>query len=280
MLRDDAFQATRWRARLVLAFERRDARTVLASRRHDGPLVVQKALYPEGESICHAIVVHPPAGIVGGDELVIDVAAGKGASALLTTPGAGKWYRSAGAWASQRVTIDAFESSRVEWLPQETIVYDGARADIAWEARVSGDARLIAWDIVCLGRTGSGERFDAGRLRTGARLVRDGRLAWTERGSIEPGGALASSPAGLDGHSVFGTMIVAAPAIEDEWLALARSRKPKEGEGAATRLPGVLIARYRGDSGEAAREHFSAIWGGLREPVLSHAPAEPRIWRT
>ena len=280
MPRDDAFQAARWRARLVLAFERRDARTVLASRRHDGPLVVQKPLYPEGESICHAIVVHPPAGIVGGDELVIDVAAGKGAAVLLTTPGAGKWYRSAGAWASQRVSIDAQDGSTVEWLPQETIVYDGARADIGWEGRIGPEARLIAWDIVCLGRTGSGERFDEGRLRTGARLVRDGKLAWTERGAIEPGGALATSSAGLGGHSVFGTMIVAAPVIEDEWLAAARTHRAREGEGAATRMPHVLVARYRGDSTEAAREHFGAIWRELRAPVMSHAPAEPRIWRT
>lgn len=280
MPRDDAFQAARWRARLVLAFERRDARTVLATRRHDGPLVVQKALYPEGESVCHAIVLHPPAGIVGGDELVIEMAAGKGAAALATTPGAGKWYRSAGAWASQRVSIDAHDGSTVEWLPQETIVFDGARADIGWEARIGAEARLIAWDIVCLGRTGSGERFDEGRLRTSARLVRDGKLAWTERGTIEPGSTLAASPAGLDGHSVFGTMIVAAPMIEDEWLAAARTHQAREGEGAVTRMPHVLIARYRGDSSEAAREHFGAIWRELREPVMSRAPAEPRIWRT
>jgi len=280
MPRDEAFQAARWRASLALAFERRDERTVLATRRHDGPLVVQKPLYPEGESICHAIVVHPPAGIVGGDELVIDVAAGRRACALVTTPGAGKWYRSAGAWATQRVVIDANDASTVEWLPQETIVYDGARADIGWEARLSGDARLIAWDIVCLGRTGSGERFEQGRLRSSARLSRDGRLAWTERGNIEPGSVVAASPAGLLGHPVFGTMIVAATAIEDEWVVAARSHKAREGEGAATRLGNVLVARYRGDSGEAAREHFGAIWRELREPVLSRAPSEPRIWRT
>jgi urease accessory protein len=280
MPRDDAFQAARWRASLALAFERRDARTVLAARRHDGPLVVQKPLYPEGESVCHAIVVHPPAGIVGGDELVIDLEAGRGAAALVTTPGAGKWYRSAGAWATQRVTIEAREASTFEWLPQETIVYDGARADIGWEARLEGDARLIAWDIVCLGRTGSGERFKDGRIRTASRLVRDGKLAWTERGHVEPGGAIAASPAGLDGHPVFGTMIVAAPSIDDEWLAIARSHRAREGEGAATRLPQVLLARYRGDSSEAAREHFGAIWRELREPVMSRAPAEPRIWRT
>lgn len=279
MPRDDAI-AARWRARLALEFERRDARTVLASRRHDGPLVVQKALYPEGDEVCHAIVVHPPAGVAGGDELVIDVAARERANVLLTTPGAGKWYRSGGAWASQRVTLEGAHGSRLEWLPQETIVYDGARADIGWEARLAADATLIAWDIVCLGRTGSGERFDNGRLRVTTRLSRDGRLAWAERGRIEPGGPLAASPAGLAGCSVFGTMVVSAPAIDDEWLALARAKQPREGEAAATRLPGVLLARYRGASSEAAREHFSSLWRDLREPVTGRAAVEPRIWRT
>src|SRR5215210_9442834 len=115
-----------WRASLALDYERRGAKTVLARRSHDGPLVVQKALYPEGEAVCHGIVVHPPAGIAGGDELDIDIRAGANAHALLTTPGAGKWYRSAGPWARMRVGVEVGEGACVEWLPQETIVFDGA----------------------------------------------------------------------------------------------------------------------------------------------------------
>ena len=279
MPRDDVPHLARWPARLALGFERRGARTVLATRSHDGPLVVQKPLYPEGESVCHAIVVHPPAGIAGGDQLVIDVAASQGARAFLTTPGAGKWYRSTGPRATQRVAIVA-DAANVEWLPQETILYDGAHADISIDVRLGGGATLVAWDIVCLGRAGSGERFGNGRLRNRARIVRDGRLAWIERGAVVPGGAVAESPAGLDGRTVFGAMVVAAPAIEDQWLAYARAQVPRSGEAAATRLPGVLLARYRGDSSEAAREHFGAIWQGLREPMLGRAPVEPRIWRT
>ncbi len=277
---DDLLPAARWRARLALAFERRGARSVLASREHDGPLVVQKALHPEGDAVCHAIVVHPPAGIAGGDELVIDIAAREGANALLTTPGAAKWYRSAGPWAKSRVAIAAEGGAAVEWLPQETIVYDGALADIGWQARIAASARLIAWDIVCLGRTGAGERFEKGRVRLESRLYREGRLAWLERGCIEPGSPLTDSAAGLSGMSVAGTMIAAAPEIEDDWLAQCREVAPAEGVGAVTRLPGVLVARYRGDSGEAARGYFTALWKRLRGPMMGLEPAEPRIWRT
>ena len=136
---DSLPQEARWRASLALGFERRGGRTVLADRRHDGPLVVQKAMHPEGPEVCHAIVVHPPAGIVGGDELLIDVAVREGAHALLTTPGAGKWYRTSGPWASQHVRIDVAAGGIAEWLPQETIVYDGARARITWEAQLAAD---------------------------------------------------------------------------------------------------------------------------------------------
>jgi urease accessory protein len=280
MPRDAAPEAARWHASLALAFERRGDRTVLASRRHDGPLVVQKPLYPEGEATCHGIVVHPPAGIAGGDDLVLDVAAGEGAGVLLTTPGAAKWYRSSGAWARQRVTIEARSSSRVEWLPQDTIVYDGALADIAWEARLEGDARLVGWDVVCLGRTGSGERFGRGRCRLHTRLWRDGKLAWMERGIIGPESLLAASAAGLGGCTVFGTMVVSAGAIDDGWVDACRQLTPRSGEAAVTRLPGVLLARYRGDSSEAARAHFVALWKRLRAPVLGREAIEPRIWRT
>ena len=280
MPRDLDPPVTSWRAHLALDFERRAGRTVLASRRHDGPLVVQKPLYPEGDGVCHAIVVHPPAGIAGGDELAIDVRAAEGSHVLLTVPGAGKWYRSAGPRARQAVAIEARSRAIVEWLPQETIVYDGALADIRWEARLAGDARLIAWDVYCFGRTGSGERFANGRCTLETRLWRDGKLAWLERGRIEPGAPVADSPAGLDGAPVMGTMIVAAPRIEDAWLAEARAVAPRRGEGACTRLPGLLVARYRGNSTEAAREFFGALWSRLREPVLGRAAVAPRIWRT
>src|SRR5262245_45979258 len=142
--------AQAWQAELRLGFTSEGGRTVLRERRSEGPLVVQKPLYPEGETICHAIVVHPPGGIAGGDRLSLHARCDKDAQALLTTPGAGKWYRSAGPWAEQQLAFDVAGS--VEWLPRETIVFDGALASFQTNVSLDGNASFIGWEIVCLGR--------------------------------------------------------------------------------------------------------------------------------
>ncbi|HZZ91616.1 MAG TPA: urease accessory protein UreD [Usitatibacter sp.] len=275
-----AAPAAGWRARLELGFERRAGRTVLAHRRHDGPLAVQKVLHPEDPSVCHAIVLHPPGGIAGGDDLHIELRANDGAHVLATTPGATKWYRSPGSGAFQRVVLDVAAGASLEWLPQESIVFDGALADASLELRLAPGARAIAWDITCLGRRASGEAFTRGRFRTHARLSHDGRLAWRERGEIDPADGWLRAAAGLGDAHVVGTMMVAAREIPDAWMTVARAIVPGTGDAACTRLPGVLLARYRGASGEAARACFTSLWSALREPVLGRVAVEPRIWRT
>jgi urease accessory protein len=260
--------AASWKAELSLGFERIDGRTVLARKRHDGPLVVQRALYPEGDDVCHAIVVHPPAGIAGGDELSLLVHSGSSACAQLTTPGAGKWYRSAGPRAAQKLSFDV--DGALEWLPQETIFFDGALAELSTEVRLSGDACYVGWEILCFGRSGSGERFSRGTVSLSSRISKDGKLVWLERGRIDGGGKLMQSDAGLGGRTVCGTLVAAGP-------NLAATRI----DGlAVTRLPDVLVARYLGDSSEEAKQLFSRLWAGLRPGLLGRAAHEPRIWRT
>jgi urease accessory protein len=269
-----------WRASLSLGFERRDARTVLAHRRHEGPLVVQKALHPEGEGICHAIVLHPPSGLVGGDELRLDVTVGEGASALLTTPGAAKWYRSTGRASSQSVRLAIGADACLEWLPQENILFDGALARCRWSAELAPGARLIAWDLYCLGRTASGERFETGECRLEASLRREGRLDWIERACLRPGSAALRSPAGLAGWPVFGTLLVAAPAIPAAWSAAAREIPAPDGGAGVTALPNVLLVRCRAGSAETAHRYFTAVWKRLRLDVMGREPVAPRIWST
>ena len=262
--------ASSWRAQLALEFERDGNKTVLTRRDSDGPLVVQKPLYPEGEAVCHAIVVHPPGGIAGGDELLLDVKSA--GHALLTTPGATKWYRSAGPWAKQKLVFEV--DGMLEWLPRETIVFDGALAQLECEIRLGSAARYIGWEIVCLGRTGSGERFSRGKLRIDTRIVREEKLLWLERGEIEGGGPLMRSAVGLDGRSVFGTVIAAAPAFEPSLVNQCRKI------AATTVLPGLLIARYLGDSTEKAFRQFTDLWGLLRPALTGREAQQPRIWRT
>ena len=267
-----------WRARLALEFSFADRKTTLSGKTHDGPLVVQKPLYPEGSGICHAIVVHPPGGIAGGDELALQARTGEGASALLTTPGATKWYRSAGAWARQRVSLEV--KGTLEWLPQETIVFDGALGDSGCEVDLAAGAGIIGWDIVCLGRTGSGERFARGTFRTSMQLRRDGRTLWIERARIDGGGRLLESPAGLAGKPVYGTLFASFPDLDQGFLNPMRAEKPVSGDGAVTLLPGILLARYLGDSTEAARRYFIALWRILRPALDGREAIEPRIWST
>jgi len=267
-----------WRAELALGYERHGERTVLALRRHDGPLVVQKALYPEGEGVCHTIVVHPPGGIAGGDDLAIDVSIGDGAAALLTTPGAAKWYRSAGPWALQRLVFEV--QGALEWLPQETIVYKGALARMQTDIKLAGNARYLGWDILCLGRTGSGERYAAGETALATRVWREGKLVWNERGRIDGGGALLGSAVGLGEKPVCGTLLAASPEISDKLLAACREPAPASGDAAVTRMPGLLVARYLGDSTEAAKRYFTRLWHSLRPALLGRDAIEPRIWRT
>ena len=267
-----------WKASLSLEFSFEDQKTKLTRKIHDGPLVVQKPLYPEGGEVCHAIVVHPPGGIAGGDELVLNVSSNQDASALLTTPGAAKWYRSGGPWASQQLNFKV--DGALEWLPQETIVFDGALARTSCEVDLAEEAGLIGWDIVCLGRTGSGERFRRGSYRASIRLRREGRLLWLERARIDGGGSLLDSPAGLGSSPVFGTLFVSFPSMGKAMLEDLRSQEPVSGRGAVTMLPGVLLARYLGDSGEAARRYFTALWRILRPRLAGREAIEPRIWQT
>ena len=269
-----------WRAELRLAYQRRGARTVLAERAHRGPLVVQRPLYPEGETVCHTILVHPPAGIAGGDRLALTLEIRAHAHVLLTTPGAGKWYRSAGARGELVQRIRVAEGGVCEFLPQESIVFDGALGTLATEVELAGSAVFIGAEMLCLGRTGAGERFTRGGLALRTRISRDGRPLWLERGVLEGGSALLEAAVGLDGAPVSATLLVAAPACDAGLLEAWRAIEPVAGRGAVTLLPGLLVARWLGPACEPGRAWLARLWGAARPAVAGRAMQVPRIWNT
>jgi len=271
-----------WPASLDLRFERRDEGTILAGNRHAGPLRVQKALHPEGNAVCHAIVLHPPSGIVGGDHLRIAASVGAGAHALLTTPGAGKWYRSAGPQSSQTLDFTVGPGAALEWLPQESIVFDGALAWMDTRVQLAADAVFIGWEVICLGRRAAGETFAKGELRLATQIERAGRKLWLERGILAGGSPLLSSPAGLAGRSVCTTLLASGGVVTPELLAACRAAPTPEPQALCgiTALPDLLVARYLGDSSEAARTWLEQLRHLLRPALAGCVAQTPRIWST
>jgi urease accessory protein len=228
-----------WHASLRLRFADDAGTTRLTERSHRGPLRVQKALYPEGPRTCHVIVVHPPGGIVGGDRLELDLQLDAGTHVLATSPGATKWYRANGRVASQAVRLQAGAGAGLEWLPQETIFYDGADVALEHEVDLAVDARYIGAEVLCFGRTASGERFATGRIRQRTRIRVDGRTVWWEQGALLA--ASCGSPLALAGHTVCATLLAVGPPLPPTVLAVLREQDPQL---ALSQVKSVLVARW------------------------------------
>ncbi len=266
-----------WYASLSLGFRKTPGRTVLAERRHQGPLAVQRAFYPEGD-LCHVYLLHPPGGVAGGDQLHIRARVDTGASALVTTPGAAKFYRSIGPTAIQQQRLNV-DGGSLEWLPQENILFPGADAELSTRVDLSADASFIGWEINCLGRPVIGERFESGRARFSFSLLRDGLPLLHERLTVDSDEALYGA-AGLRGQPVVASLYATT---DDERLSeelrdlIPEENRPQLG---ITQMDGLLIARYLGDSTETARRLYIEIWQALRPAILNRAPCAPRIWNT
>ena len=269
-----------WRAELRLDFACRDGRTVLVSREHRGPLVVQRPLYEEGPQVCQVVIVHPPGGIAGGDRLGLRASVGEHGHAVFTSPGAAKWYRSAGPRATQDVCVRVAPGAVVEWMPQETILFDGARAELRSRVELTGNALFIGWEVVCFGRTASGERFQTGHLMQASEVLHEGCALLGEYAQVEGGSRLLGSRAGLAGHPVSATMVLAGREAGRDLLARLRAVATPEGSLAGvSALPGVTVARFLGRSAQAARTYFTALWKLARPALTGREAMPPRIWR-
>jgi urease accessory protein len=281
--------STGWQACLTLGFQRQGSRTtILGSCTHRGPLQVQRPFYPEGEAVCHVAILHPPGGVVGGDELRLYAALDAHSHALITTPAAGKFYRSAGPTAYQIQRLTVATGAALEWLPQENIVYAGAKIHAITHVELQGNARFIGWEILCLGRPAAGEIFTTGECRQNFELWRDGEPLYLEHGRYNGGAPALAARWGLQGQPVSATLLCAGSppdavsAIRTGWEELlARSPPTSEGERAtASQLDGVLICRYLGPSAARARRLFTLAWGVLRPAILNRRPCPSRFWNT
>ncbi|QYG07042.1 urease accessory protein UreD [Janthinobacterium sp. PAMC25594] len=270
-----------WQAHLRLGFALHDGVSRLVERTHRGPLRVQKPLYPEGDAVCHAIIIHPPGGVVGGDQLAVDATVGAGAHALLTSPGAAKWYRANGHVSGQHIVLRAGSGAAIEWLPQESIFFDQACVRLRHEVELAPDAGYIGCDIVCLGRSASGEIFNTGSISQQVRIRRGGKLLWWEQGVLAAGGALMASPLGLGGHTVCATLIAVGTPVSPSVLAAVRGIAVPAGAAfGATHMKALVVVRLLCGDSEAARRIMLAAWLLLRPAMLGRDAVVPRIWNT
>lgn len=271
-------QNTGWQAELSLSLEPRPGKTVVAQRRQRGPLAIQRPFYPEGD-LCHLYLLHPPGGVVGGDQLQIEANVMKNAAALVTTPGATKFYRSNGLLARQTQILRVAKNATLEWVPQENIFFPGAHCQLATEIHLEANAGFMGWEVQCLGRPANDERFNPGFGDFRLRLQRDNRPILIERftvGAENPLEALS----GLRGNPVLGTMIATGvDKVLLESLQTQFSSLPKAETG-FTLLEDILVCRYLGHSTEQARKLFAAVWEKTRPHCIQRQACTPRIWLT
>ena len=261
-----------------IAFKGVGGATVLADLYHRAPLRVLFPTPPPGD-VPLAALVTTSGGIGGGDRLQVDVAAGTGSRAMVAAQAAEKIYRSVGPDARTRVALAAARNAWLEWLPQETIFFDGCRLRRRTSIDAAPGARVLAGEILVFGRRASGERLTTGLVHDGWEVREDGRLVWSDAFRLH--GDLAHTiahPAGLNGATAYA---MAAYVGEDSAERLGTARdllRASAVRAAATCVAGVLIVRWLGPNPAAVRRAFGTFWAEFRERAAGLPPALPRLW--
>lgn len=276
-----------WQGRLELEFVAREGRTQLGRSFVQAPMKVQRPFFPEGDRVCHVVTLHTAGGVVGGDRLSTQVHLAQNAHALSTTATAGKIYRSNGSTAEQTTHLRIAAGGCLEWLPQETIVFDGADYRQRLRVDLEGDALWLGWEITRLGRTARGERFSSGHWRSHTEVWQDGRLLWVDPQLILGGSGSLTSPHGLNDCPVAASFAILGQPVAQlptDLLAQTRQLNPAPApanptlQHAATRLQSGLLYRYRGQSTLEARRWFIQVWHLLRPALVKRSGYLPRVW--
>ncbi len=270
-----------WLAQLAMRFTRRGEETMLVDRRHFGPLRVQRPFYPESRRICHVYLLHPPGGMVAGDQLEVDIQVDPNAWGLVTTPGAGKFYRNDGrqpACQTQRLFIAP--GGVLEWLPQENILFNGVHVEMLTRVELQEGAQFIGWDITCLGRPASGEDMIQCRVRQRFELWRGTTPLWLERNRYSDHCPVLNADWGLRGHRVVATLVCTNRdhSLVDELRRNVCVTNPSF--FAVTQLDEVLVCRYLGNQAQEARNCLGQAWQRIRQFLLGMKAVPPRIWKT
>lgn len=274
-----------WHASLQLDYVCDDGRSN-AHYRHDGPLRILKSLYPEGNTICHNVLVHPPGGLVGGDTLDIAINVKAGAHGLVTTPGATRFYRSNGETARQLLQARIDDGARLEWLPLEALAYNQCSAENRAVFELAPSAELMGWDITALGLPAADQPFTEGSFTQHIEVPG----IWLEQGRIAADDELLmNSPQGLAGQRCIATLFfVSGRPIErmrretalDTVRELIDAHALRLCAGATSPHPQVLVVRVLAPLVEPALDLLKTLRAVWRRALWQLDARPPRVWAT
>lgn len=277
--------AAGWQGVARLSYAVEGGRCIPTQTYTRAPLRVQRSLYPEGEALCHSVLVHTAGGLVGGDSLEIEIQAEPNSQVLITTAAASKLYGGAADLPStQQITLTLAPQTCLEWMPQETIVFNQAHHQQTLRVNLAPSATWAGWEITRFGRSARGETFKAGQWRSHLEVWQGNQSLWQplwlDRQHLSGGSAALHSPNGLGGHPVVGSFAIVGYRPGPEQIDVLRQLWPRAQPGAigVTRLQSGVLCRYRGPSSQAARRWFMAAWQHLRPHYLGREAAASRVW--
>jgi urease accessory protein len=271
-----------WHGNLDLAYSNDRGQTHLIHTSVKAPLKVQRPFYPEGKAVCHSIILHTAGGIVGGDRNSLSIALQENAQALITTAAAAKVYRSKGKVAKQTTQIEIAPGGCLEWLPQETIIFNGAIYQQELRVELAPGASWLGWEITRFGRSARGEKYLEGEWRSHTEIWQQGKPLLIDRQWLPASEMLANSPVGLFGCAIAASLIwLGKPVSKDILERIQTLWEPKcdrsEAGVTLTQAQG-LLCRYRGSSTAEVKNWFTKIWQLLRLSLLERPAIEPRVW--
>ncbi len=275
--RHPALHTSNWRGHIDLRFEQQGDQTILKYNYAHAPLKIQRPFYPES-NICHTVILHSAGGMVGGDRLTYEIDLAPDSQALITTAAAAKIYRSNGAVAQQQININLSANAYLEWLPQDTIIFNQAQYQQNLRVDLAAGAIFCAWDMVRLGRSARQETFTQGSWQNALEVWQDGKPAWIDRQKIT--GDQWQSLQASAGQPLLGILMWLGSTVTAEVVAQIRLLAPQSEIGwGATAVAGGLVCRYRGSDRQAAQKWFSAVWNLLRQQYRHRSACPPRVWQ-
>ncbi len=227
-----------------------------------------------------AAITNTGGGFVGGDHVKVTVSNGAHCRALVAQQAAEKIYRSAGQVTEIDVSLRAEAASWLEWLPQETILFDQAQMRRRTRIDVQGSGRVLAGEILVFGRAAMRERFRRGLLREVWEVRRDDRLIWLDALHLEGEmGPIIHAPAGFDGAGASATAVYVG---DDAGAHLQTARRcltaRDQVRSAATLVNGVLVMRWLAPRAQDLRQDFGDFWAKFRSEVADLPGRLPRLW--